>query len=230
MPMKRSGRSGEAASRVIEIDEVLEATMASGFSTAQRSWKILRLTSSFSTALSITRSQLESPSMVSVETILSSACLRASSVMSFLETWRDRLPLMVAIPDFRRSVDTSLSTTSNPASAATCAMPLPIWPEPITPTFLIIAAILSSHRGDARDPRLPILFAQIPAEVRFLHPANIFFQKMPLIFSCASSNRTTGTHFCGIRAPLFSELAERFGQLGNRLIEIRDQAVIGDLE
>jgi hypothetical protein len=37
-------------------------------------------------------------------------------------------------------------------------MPLPIWPEPITPTFLIIA-ILSSHRGDARFPRLPILFA-----------------------------------------------------------------------
>src|SRR6202165_3264019 len=88
--------------------------------------------------------------MVSVETILFSACLRASSVIIFLETWRDRLPLMVAIPDFRRSADTSLSTTSNPASAATCAIPLPIWPEPITPTFLIIAAILSSHLGDAR--------------------------------------------------------------------------------
>ncbi len=32
MPMKRSGRSVEAASRVIEIDEVLVARMASGFS------------------------------------------------------------------------------------------------------------------------------------------------------------------------------------------------------
>ena len=50
MPMKRSGRSVAEASRVIEIDEVLEATIASGFSTAQRSWKILRLTSSFSVA------------------------------------------------------------------------------------------------------------------------------------------------------------------------------------
>ena len=29
MPMKRSGRSVEAASRVIEIDDVLEATIAS---------------------------------------------------------------------------------------------------------------------------------------------------------------------------------------------------------
>jgi hypothetical protein len=35
-------------------------------------------------------------------------------------------------------------------------MPLPIWPEPITPIFLIIAAILSSHRAKARFPRLPV--------------------------------------------------------------------------
>ena len=94
--------------------------------------------------------------MVSAGAIRASACLRASSVMIFLATWRDRLPLMVAIPDFRRSADTSLSTTSKPASAATWAMPLPIWPEPITPTFLIITAILSSHRNDAR-PRRPSL-------------------------------------------------------------------------
>ena len=32
MPMKCSGRSVDDASRVIEIDEVLEATIASGFS------------------------------------------------------------------------------------------------------------------------------------------------------------------------------------------------------
>src|SRR5216683_3596241 len=201
MPMKRSGRSVDAASRVIEIDEVLEATMASGFSTAQTSWKILRLTSSFSTAVSITISQSASPSMVSADTIRSSACLRASSVMIFLKTWRDRLPLMVAIPDFRRSTDTSLSTTSNPASAATCAMPLPIWPEPITPTFLIIAAILSSHRSDARSASAHPLYST---------------GRSPLIRLFGSS--------------LLSELTQRFGQFGNRLIEVRDQAVIGDLE
>ena len=61
MPMNFSGRSVEAASRVIEIDEELVATIASGFSTAQTSWKILRLTSSFSTAVSITRSQSDKP-------------------------------------------------------------------------------------------------------------------------------------------------------------------------
>ena len=47
MPMKCSGRSVEAASRVIEIDEVLVAMMASGFRPAHKSAKILRLTSSF---------------------------------------------------------------------------------------------------------------------------------------------------------------------------------------
>jgi hypothetical protein len=32
-------------------------------------------------------------------------------------------------------------------------MPLPIWPEPITPTFLITIAIFSSHRACARVHR-----------------------------------------------------------------------------
>ena len=62
MPMNFSGRSVEAASRVIEIDEVLLATSASGFSDGQSSVKILRLTSSFSVAASITRSQSDRPS------------------------------------------------------------------------------------------------------------------------------------------------------------------------
>ena len=48
MPMNFSGRSVEAASRVIEIDDVLVPTIASGFRFGQRSAKILRLTSSFS--------------------------------------------------------------------------------------------------------------------------------------------------------------------------------------
>ena len=42
MPMKRSGRSVDDASRVIEIDEVLVAMIASGFSDAHSSEKILR--------------------------------------------------------------------------------------------------------------------------------------------------------------------------------------------
>ena len=57
MPMKRSGRSVAAASRVIEIDEVLQAMIAAGFSCGTSFLKISRLTSSFSVAASITMSQ-----------------------------------------------------------------------------------------------------------------------------------------------------------------------------
>ena len=43
MPMKRSGRSVAAASRVIEIDDVLVPTIASGLSIGQSSAKIVAL-------------------------------------------------------------------------------------------------------------------------------------------------------------------------------------------
>ena len=49
--MKRSGRWVDDANRVIEIEEVFVARMASGFSDAHTSEKILRLTSSFSVAV-----------------------------------------------------------------------------------------------------------------------------------------------------------------------------------
>ena len=46
--MKRSGLAVTEARRVIEIDEVFEATMASGLRNERSAVKILRLTSSFS--------------------------------------------------------------------------------------------------------------------------------------------------------------------------------------
>ena len=61
MPMKRPGRSVTAARRVIEIDEVLVAITVSGRTLPQRSLRMPRLTSSFSTAHSMTMSQ--SPKM-----------------------------------------------------------------------------------------------------------------------------------------------------------------------
>ena len=57
MPMNRSGRSVAAARRVIEIDDVFVATMASGFSEGHRAVKIWRLVASSSVAASMTRSQ-----------------------------------------------------------------------------------------------------------------------------------------------------------------------------
>src|ERR1700745_3444679 len=111
---------------------------------------------------------------------------------------------MVAIADFRRSADMSLRITSKPASAATCAMPLPIWPEPITPTFLIITVISSRSNAQSRMSR--------PAHFRIKTPAGI-------LSPCRCS-----------QSSLLSELGQRFGQFGNRLIQVGDQSVVGDLE
>jgi len=60
--VKRSGRSVEEASRVIDMDDVLLPMIASGFRTGQTLAKIARLISSFSVADSTMRSQSEKAS------------------------------------------------------------------------------------------------------------------------------------------------------------------------
>ena len=99
---------------MIEIDEVLEAIIASGFSTGQSRMKILRLTSSFSVAASITRSQSpRSLESVGPGWMRASAWRRsASSIVPFCDHAWPRLPLMVASPAWMRSSAMSFSTTS----------------------------------------------------------------------------------------------------------------------
>src|SRR5918997_564814 len=110
MPMKRSGRSVEAARRVMEMDGGLVARMESGRSTGRSSAKMRRFTSSFSDAASLR----------------------------------------------------SLRRTSRPASAQTWAMPLPIWPAPITPTVLmsVVIARAPSARFRARLAEFLVEFRQ----------------------------------------------------------------------
>jgi hypothetical protein len=64
-------------------------------------------------------------------------------------------------------------------------MPLPIWPEPITPTFLIITAISSSHRNDTPSAARPS--ASTPEEygssVKALLPENTFCPWLRLFLS-----------------------------------------------
>src|SRR6516165_8446600 len=103
MPMKRSGRSVEEASRVIEIDDVLLPMMASGLSSGQTLAKIVRLISSFSVAASMTRSQSPKASSVSAGVMRLSAACRSSSVIRLRLTCRAMLPLIVAIPALIRS-------------------------------------------------------------------------------------------------------------------------------
>src|SRR5580658_4525401 len=143
MPMNRSGRSVAAASRVIEIDEVLVPTMVSGFSDGHKAVKILRLVSSCSVAASMTRSQSPRSSSVLAGAMRLIAAWRCSSLMRWRLTCRARLPLMVAIPS-------------------------PIWPAPTTPILRMVGAILAACSpricgalGRSLTSTIPIHLSQI---------------------------------------------------------------------
>ena len=86
MPMNRSGRAVTEARRVIEIDEVLELTIASGLRNGRRAVNILRLTSSFSEAASMIRSQSPSRSCSSAVEMRASVAWRSASSVCPLAT------------------------------------------------------------------------------------------------------------------------------------------------
>src|SRR5258707_15280616 len=72
------------------------------------------------------------------------ACLSPSLTLPRL-TWRTRLRSIVSTARSSATGSTSPSRTLNPASAHTWAMPLPIWPAPITPiVFIMIDPIVCS--------------------------------------------------------------------------------------
>src|SRR4029450_12415523 len=205
--MKCSGRSVAEASRVIEIDDVFVPTMASALSTGQRLAKIARLVSSFSVATSMMRSQSAKASSVSAGEMRLSAACGSSSVMRLRVTWRAMLPLIVAMPALIRSAERSLSLTSNPASALTWAMPLPICPAPITPILRMGNAMLSERaRGRSLTSIMFVrLFYADPARDTTLPWSHV---------SCCSTVK-------------FVEVSR---QLRQRLRESRDRPVIGELQ
>ena len=131
--MKRSGRSVAAASRVIEIDDVFVAISVSGFRRGHRSAKIFALTPSFSVAASMTRSAAAKAAGSVVSAMRASAGSTAPDATVPFLTARARLVAIVALAASTRSIATSDRMTSYPLSAATCAMPFPINPAPMTP-------------------------------------------------------------------------------------------------
>ena len=80
----------------------------------------------------------------------------AASIVPFL-TCRSRFFSIVARPRRSASPDTSTIVTGTPDCAKTCAMPLPIWPAPITAIVLASRraspARRTAARGGARPPR-----------------------------------------------------------------------------
>src|SRR6267378_2271497 len=134
-PMKRSGRLVAAASSVIEIEEVLLAkiTCPEAFLSSSANTCLFRAASS-GTA-SMIRSASAASSRRVVGRMRARAAFRMSSVTFPFSTAFARPWSITARPFTRNRSSTSRITTSNPATAATWAIPAPIWPAPRTPTF-----------------------------------------------------------------------------------------------
>src|ERR1044072_3123767 len=150
MPMNLPGRSVTEASRVTEIDEVLVASSTLGGRPSQTFLKISRLTCSFSVAASTTRSQSENClKSVPVWMRRRAASLSSGRIMP-RPICRSMLRPMASRPLSRCAWSTSAIRISKPLRAQTWAMPLPIWPAPMTPMRLIMtrySALLPFYRG-----------------------------------------------------------------------------------
>mmetsp|Transcript_12295 Transcript_12295/g.49322 ORF Transcript_12295/g.49322 Transcript_12295/m.49322 type:complete len:230 (+) Transcript_12295:414-1103(+) len=140
MPTTRSGAAVAAPMRVMLIDDVLLASTACGAATSDRRRKRSSFRPSFSVAASTTRSASARSSMrVDVRTRPSVASTSAASSLPFATAFSSSLRMNV-MPLSSCSCWTSTNVTSIFATcAATCAIPLPIWPAPSTPTFLTSA-------------------------------------------------------------------------------------------
>jgi hypothetical protein len=91
-----------------------------------------------SVAASMTTSAPALASSAFAVVMRASASSRAEASMVPFLTCRSMLPAMVARPFSSAASATSIMMTGNPLSAATCAMPLPIWPAPTTAIFSLM--------------------------------------------------------------------------------------------
>ena len=150
IPMKRSGRRVAAASRVIEMEEVLVARIAPALQRRSSLPKSSFFTASFSTMASMTASAEASASSEVVVVTRARAAAFSSAVRLPLATSRSRFFSIAPRAFSRNRSSTSTRTTEQPAAAATWAIPLPIWPPPTTPSERISMARTLSVAGAAR--------------------------------------------------------------------------------
>jgi hypothetical protein len=125
-----------AASSVMQIDEVFEAKIASWFTIPSNSAYIAFFSAGFSTIASTMMSQSARSSFFSVP--FRRARIAEASSLSL--PFSANLASDFSIPEKPLSMNlcsASSTTTSNPAVAQVCAIPLPIKPQPSTPTLLI---------------------------------------------------------------------------------------------
>ncbi len=135
-PTNRSGRFTEVSSSVTEIEEVLEAKIASCFVMGSSDANIFFFSSTFSMIASMTMSQSARSCLVVVPLRRARIACGVSFIVPFSANFASDFSI-AAKPLSRYFCSTSRTVTSKPDIAATCAMPDPIRPQPKTPTLLI---------------------------------------------------------------------------------------------
>ena len=124
--------------------EVLLARIASGLHIESSLLKVENFKSGISGIASTTRSQSDRDSRSTDEEILENAESASSRLIRSFETSFSREFDIAEVPLSRNSCLISTIVTSIPQQAATCAIPLPICPEPTTPTDRIAMGYSSS--------------------------------------------------------------------------------------
>src|SRR5690242_3453003 len=176
MPQTRSRCLSALAMEAMRIDEVLEARMQSGATTASSSPNSLRFTSRFSNTASTTTWQPLRSSSLSATARLASTLATSASVSRPFATRPfsvSRMPAFaLAAPPWAASNRIALM----PPCAVTCAMPRPMAPVPTTPTVrsgrLMSRVMLSPTR---------CLLLLLPCEAGRLQAAGDFLERLGIV-------------------------------------------------
>eukprot|EP00732_Lithocolla_globosa_P003184 Lithocolla_globosa_v1_NODE_2421_length_2013_cov_11.888151.p2 type:complete len:212 gc:universal NODE_2421_length_2013_cov_11.888151:1037-402(-) len=138
IPMTCSGLCVKLPILVMEMEEVLEARMACLGAFWSSSLKMIFFNSVLSFTASMTKSDSPTSNEVEPLTRLITALLSSSVILClatfFANTFSINPSCFVSCSWFL-----SMTVTSYPAVAATCAIPIPICPPPITATLRILA-------------------------------------------------------------------------------------------
>ena len=152
MPTRRPGCFSSRASAVIDSDEVFDASTASGAMMASSSRSRPCLTPRFSTMASTTRPASASSDIAPAGTMRAIAASAAAASSLPLVTRPSRVAFSLSRASRAAPSRASYRYTRCPACAATCTMPAPIVPAPITATVSKFEVVMCFRRVGFSPP------------------------------------------------------------------------------
>src|SRR5262245_25608593 len=155
MPTTCSGRRVALAMHVMESDDVLVASIAASPTTAASCRKSCSLVARSSATASITRSASRTEAVRSAAVAIRAIAASASSCVILLRlTAPVRFEAILLMALVSASELVSVSRVSYPAIAATCAIPCPMVPAPMTATRRIGLEPCGNRASAVHDDRL----------------------------------------------------------------------------